>query len=68
MKEKVLFLDTNRLWYNPKQFGYSMTVDDLIDYLSGFDPNTRIYFRNDGGYTYGRITESEISDEIEIDH
>lgn len=67
MMRKAIFLDTNHTGYSPLQCGQTMTVGDLIDLLSAFDEDTRVYFRNDGGYTYGCITYSDVSEEVELD-
>lgn len=61
--KKVVFLDTNRAGYSLEQCGHTMTVGDLMDLLSEFDEESRVYFRNDGGYTYGCITYSEVTEE-----
>ena len=63
--------------FNTKKTGYSvsqvleekstLTVQELIDYLSDFDPNSPILFSNDDGYTFGELNDYTI-DEIEIDN
>lgn len=47
----------------------TMTVGDLIDYLSEFDEDRRVFLRNDNGYTYGIVDEREIvmSEDLEED-
>ena len=63
--------------FNTKKTGYSvnqvleekstLTVQELIDYLSDFDPNSPILFSNDDGYTFGELNDYTL-DEIEIDN
>lgn len=40
----------------------SLTVAELIEYLEQLDPNQKIIFSNDNGYTYGIIDPESISD------
>lgn len=51
-----LFIDAERTGYAPDQIRRTMTVQELINVLSDFDPETPVYLRHDGGYTYGGIT------------
>lgn len=52
-----LMVDTCRKGYNPSQVDqYAFTVEELIEYLKSFDKNSKVLFRNDGGYTYGAVT------------
>ena len=48
---EVLLIGAKREGYNPKQCPRTMTVGDLIDYLSGYDEEMRVYISNDSGYT-----------------
>ena len=57
MKE-VLYIEGRREGYGVDQIRHTMTVGDLIAYLEQFDEDTPVYLRNDGGYTYGSITDS----------
>lgn len=59
MKEFLMF-DTDRDGYCVDQCGKTMTVGELIELLSQYDEDTEIFYRNDNGYTYGRITEGRI--------
>ena len=63
--EKIAILKTNRSEYSIKEAAdYSITVRELIEYLeNNLDPDNRIVFSNDGGYTYGYITESVVGQE-----
>jgi hypothetical protein len=58
-----LYLDSKREGYDPEQCGGTMTVGELVAFLEGFDENTEIYIRNDGGYTYGSITADSFEDD-----
>ena len=58
-----LFIEGNRNGYSPKQCGETMTVSELITYLEQYEDDTRVYLRNDRGYTYGSINVWDFSDE-----
>ena len=62
-----LTLETKREGYSPDQCGSTMTVGELIDYLSQFDENAKIYYSNDNGYTYGSIKDYQIQENYEDD-
>ena len=64
--EKIAILKTNRSEYSIKEAAdYSITVRELIEYLQdNLDLDSRIVFSNDGGYTYGYITESVVDEEF----
>jgi len=63
--EKFTILKTNRSEYGIKEAAdNSITVRELIDYLDrNVDLDSRIVFSNDGGYTYGYITEDAVGEE-----
>lgn len=54
--EKYLMIEGRREGYGPDQLRATMTVGDLIEYLSQFDEDTKVILNNDNGYTYGSIT------------
>lgn len=56
-------LETGRDGYSPDQCGRTLTVQQMIDILSGFDPDSKVYLSNDRGYTYGAIRDCSF-DEI----
>lgn len=58
-----VFFNTNRTGYSPDQIHQTLTVQEIIDVLSGFEPNAKVYFRNDEGYTYGSISYQDINEE-----
>lgn len=67
--ETAILLNTKRTGYSIKQVLDStstLTVQELIDYLSDFDPETPILFSNDNNYTFGEI-DYDSFEEIEID-
>ena len=53
---RVLYIAALREGYGIDQVRHTMTVGELIDYLSEFDEEAQVYLRHDGGYTYGGIT------------
>ena len=57
-----LYLGTGREGYAPHSCGKTLTVGELISILEEFDESTPVYFRNDNGYTYGRISENRIEE------
>jgi len=60
---KKILLETNRRGYSTAQVGKTLTVGELIGFLSDFDENTPVYFSNDNGYTYGSLNWDSILDE-----
>lgn len=64
---KALFIEGNRNGYDPEQCGRTMTVGDLIAFLSEFDEDRPVYLRNDNGYTYGSINERDINPEEDFE-
>lgn len=58
----VLFIEGRREGYGIDQIRRTMTAGELIEYLEQFDEDTPIYLSNDGGYTYGSITESSFEE------
>ena len=62
---KELFINGKRNGYDTKQCGHTLTVAELIEILQEFDGDTKVYLRNDNGYTYGSITENDIYEENE---
>lgn len=73
MSKEVLFIEGRREGYAVDQIRRTMTVGELIEYLSEFyDEDTEIYLNNNNGYTFGSITESSftmdcVEDESEED-
>lgn len=65
---EFIAINTERSGYSPDQCGSTMTVRGLIQALEQFDDDTLVYLKNDGGYTYGAINDSDIEeDEYEED-
>lgn len=58
----ALFIEGNRAGYHPSQVRNTFTVGELISFLENFDEDTEIYIRNDNGYTYGGIWETDITE------
>lgn len=57
-----IFISGKRNGYSPESCGKTMTVGELIAYLSDFPENRPVYICNDNGYTYGSITDADIRD------
>lgn len=64
---QVLYIEGRRNGYGPDQCGRTMTVAELIDYLSQFDEELPVYLSNDQGYTYGNIDEDSFEEVEYID-
>lgn len=64
---QVLYIEGRRNGYGPDQCGRTMTVAELIDYLSQFDEELPVYLSNDQGYTYGNIDEDSFEEGEHID-
>ena len=62
-----IYLNTNRIAYSPDQIKNTLTVQDIIDIFSEFEPEAKVYFRNDDGYTYGNISHQDIEEDWEDD-
>jgi len=58
---EAIYIDTKRNGYGPDQCGRTLTVGELMDILAEYDEDTPVFLRNDGGYTYGSVTEADIS-------
>lgn len=57
-----LFIEGRREAYGTEDIRRTMTVRELIEYLEQFDEDAPVYLNNDGGYTYGSITESSFEE------
>ena len=64
---QVLYIEGRRNGYGPDQCGRTMTVAEVIDYLSQFDEELPVYLSNDQGYTYGNIDEDSFEEDEYID-
>lgn len=61
----ILFIEGKRNGYNINQCGNTMTVGEMIDFLSNYDNDTKIYLKNDNGYTFGNIEENSIEESFD---
>jgi hypothetical protein len=59
----MISINGKRNGYSPEQTGKTLTVEELIEILQGFEPSEKIYLKNDNGYTWGSITEWDIEEE-----
>lgn len=58
---KPIYIEGKRNGYGIDQCGQTLAVGELIEILEQFDYGRPIYLRNDNGYTYGSITERDIT-------
>lgn len=65
MKNLTYF--TFREGYGIDQIKKTMTVGELIDFLSEYDEDTPVYLSFDNGYTYGGISENRFEADYEED-
>lgn len=61
--KNYLTIKTHKNGYSVEQCGHTLTIAELIDYLSQWDDNTSVYLSNDNGYTYGSISFEDINSE-----
>lgn len=59
--KNYLTIETHRDCYSVGQCGKTLTVSELVDYLTQWDDDTPVYFSNDNGYTYGSINFDDIN-------
>lgn len=59
--KNYLTIETRRSGYSVSQCGKTLTVSELVNFLSQWDDNTPVYFSNDNGYTYGSISFDDIN-------
>ena len=60
---KALFIEGNRNCYGPDQReSCTMTVGELISLLEDFDPDSKVFLRNDNGYTYGSLSYEDFQE------
>lgn len=62
MKERII-IDTVREGYGIDQIRSTMTVGELISFLSDYNEDVPVYLSFDNGYTYGGINERSIEAE-----
>ncbi len=62
--EKLLY-QTFREGYGIDQVRQTMTVGELIEFLTNYDADTPIYLSFDRGYTYGGITDDRFEEDYE---
>lgn len=60
-----LIYETFREGYGLDQIRRTMTVGELISFLSDFDEDTPVYLSFDNGYTYGGVTEGRFEEREE---
>ena len=64
METRIITLSTCRSDYNIKDAAESsMTVAEFIEELSHLPGDCKIVFKNDGGYTYGSISDYDLGSE-----
>ena len=57
----VLTIEAHRDGYSVDQVYETITVGDLIYFLEDYPDDTPVYISNDRGYTYGGISENDLS-------
>lgn len=60
----TLYIEGRRSGYSADSCGRTMTVGELIDYLSYYERNAKVYIKNDNGYTYGNIDEHSFEEDF----
>lgn len=54
-----VIMETHRRGYSTDQIADTISVRELIDILSQFDEDAKIYTSHDNGYTFGGIHEDD---------
>ena len=60
---RALIMEAERTGYAVDQIRQTMTVGELIAFLSDFDEDMPIYTSQDNGYTYGGIEYENFREE-----
>lgn len=60
---RALIMEAERTGYSIDQIRQTMTVGDLIAFLSDYDEDTPIYTSQDNGYTFGGIEYDNFREE-----
>lgn len=62
-----IIINASRQGYGTDQIRHTMTVGELIEFLSDYDEDTPVYLGHDmqdyGWYTYGGITQGDMYDD-----
>lgn len=61
---KIVY-ETFRAAYGIEDIKRTMTVGELIEFLSQYDYDTPVYLSFDNGYTYGGLTEDRFEERDE---
>lgn len=64
MNKSIVYIEGRHNGYAPEQCGQTMTVREMIDFLEQFDEEAQVFLRNDGGYTFGSITERSFEEDM----
>lgn len=64
--EKLIY-STFREGYGIDQIKKTMTVGELINFLSDYSEDTPVYLSFDNGYTYGGITKAGFEESFDED-
>lgn len=58
-----VIIEAARECYSPEQVRNTMTVKELIEILSDYDEDAKVYLSHDNGYTYGGIRYGSFSEQ-----
>lgn len=58
-----VIIEAAREGYSPEQVRNTMTVKELIEILSDYDEDAKVYLSHDDGYTYGGIRYGSFSEQ-----
>ena len=58
-----VIIEASREVYSPEQVRNTMTVKELIEILSEYDEDAKVYLSHDNGYTYGGIRYGNFSEQ-----
>lgn len=57
-----VIMETHRRGYSTDQITDTISVREMIDILSQFDEDAKIYTSHDNGYTFGGIHEEDFEE------
>lgn len=63
----MVVIEAARTAYSAKAVRKTMTVEELIEALSQFNPDDKVVFSHDNGYTYGGISYEDFQELDEED-
>lgn len=64
MARSKVIMEVHRRGYSTEQITDTISVREMIEILSQFDEDAKIYTSHDNGYTFGGIFEDDFDEEV----